>query len=65
MDNNDSGAFFTGILLGVVVILLVIGASSTSPTNLYRKAIENCEKDLPRNKHCKVIGVIDESSEVQ
>jgi hypothetical protein len=48
--------------LGFVLATVVIGVVANLPfSNVvkYDNAIKECEKALPRDKHCKVIGVID------
>lgn len=50
-------------ILGVIVGCLLMVALSCLPgskINLYDKAIEKCEKELPRNQKCKIIGVVKE-----
>ena len=58
---SDSLGFgvFAGFMLGIV---FCIGLSSLPDSGIekYKKAIEECEKSLPRDKHCKVIGVVDD-----
>ena len=48
--------FFAGALISFVIMLWLM-ASPRSDTTKYRKAIKECEQTLPRDKHCKVIGV--------
>lgn len=45
-----------GFFLGVATILWVIN-SPWSDNSKYRQAIRECERTLPRDQHCKVIGV--------
>lgn len=56
---NDNSYIGVGFVLGLVVSVL-ISSLPMSNSSLYKKAIEECEKSLPRDKHCKVIGVVDE-----
>jgi len=47
-------------LLGVVLGLLISGAMRGLPNStdaLYRKAIEQCERSIPRDKHCVITGI--------
>ena len=53
--------FALGFVLATVVIGVIANLPFSSVTK-YNDAIKECEKSLPRDKHCKVIGVIDESS---
>ena len=48
--------------IGFVVAILIIGVIANLPfsnVTKYNDAIKECEKSLPRDKYCKVIGVID------
>lgn len=55
--NDVAGAFLTGVLCGVVIIGALCKVVPSSAVQQYRTAIEQCEAKLPRNQHCKVIGV--------
>ena len=46
-----------GFILGVVA-LIILGDLPFSDGSKYRQAIHECEKNLPRNQHCEVIGVV-------
>lgn len=49
--------------LGFVLATVVIGVIANLPfsnVTKYDNAIKECEKILPRDKHCKVIGVVDD-----
>ena len=48
-------AFFMGIVVSGAILNL-----PNSPINKYEDAIKECEKSLPRDKHCKIIGVVDD-----
>ena len=51
--------------IGFLVAILIIGIIVNLPisnVSKYNNAIEECEKSLPRDQHCKVIGVLDDSS---
>lgn len=53
--------FALGFILATVVIGVIANLPFSNVTK-YDKAIKECEKSLPRDKHCKVIGVLDDSS---
>lgn len=60
--NFDGQPYFMGIVIGLILGLIIAASLSnldTSPSTLYFNAIKECEKTLPRNQHCKIIGVID------
>lgn len=49
--------------LGFVFATVVIGVMANLPfsnVTKYDNAIKECEKSLPRDKHCKVIGVVED-----
>jgi hypothetical protein len=48
--------FFWAAFLGFIVAVWLVN-SPWSDNAKYREAIKECEKSLPRDKHCKVIGV--------
>ena len=50
--------FFAGGLISCVIMLWLM-ASPWSDTTKYRNAIKECERTIPRDQHCKVIGVIE------
>ena len=60
---NDG--FIPGLFLGIIAgIWISIGSQdvmSDSYKNQIKKAIEVCEKDLPRNQHCVITGVVEKS----
>jgi hypothetical protein len=47
---------FWGFFLGVIVMVW-LNASPWSDATLYQRALKECERTLPRDQHCKVIGV--------
>lgn len=52
--------------LGFVAATVVFGIMANLPfSNVakYNAAIKECEKTLPRDQHCKVIGVVDKELE--
>jgi len=58
---SDDASFKIGIVLGVLAGLTLFAMLSYSDRVKYTMAIQECEKSLPRDKHCKVIGVVDDS----
>jgi len=48
--------FWWGIAFGFMMAIFVAN-SPWGDVYKYRKAIEECERTLPRDQHCKVIGV--------
>lgn len=57
MDNLYS--VFMGIVIGIILTGLILNHHGT-PFNTMRTAIEECEKTLPRNQHCKIIAIPDD-----
>jgi len=52
--------FLSGLLVSAVFVLFL----SITPINIFTQVtelIENCEKSLPRNQHCIIIAVKDET----
>lgn len=54
--SNILSAFF----IGVFVMGILMDIQNTKTLSNYKRAIQECEKSLPRDKHCKVIGVVDD-----
>jgi hypothetical protein len=54
--------FSLGFCTATVVLGIVANLPFSSVTK-YDKAIKECEKTLPRDQHCKVIGVVDKDLE--
>lgn len=52
---------FIGAAIALNTISIINITWNGSSRNIIKSAIETCEKDLPRNKHCKIIGVVDET----
>jgi len=48
--------FWWGIFLGLVISVWCLNHPWSDNTK-YRKAIQECERTLPRDQNCKVIGV--------
>ena len=48
--------FWWGIAFGFMIAIFVVH-SPWGDISKYRKAIEECERTLPRDQQCKVIGV--------
>lgn len=53
---RDTKDFFSGLLIGGLIVM-IISSLPFSDAARYRKAIDDCERVLPRNVHCKVVGV--------
>lgn len=56
MSRDEFIAFPVGILVGGGLVPLLI-ISTSSYHSLAQKALTECESNIPRNKHCKVIAV--------
>lgn len=54
---NDLGIFCSGILIGWVILALLL-IFTQSYHQMARDAIRECERNLPRNQSCIVIGVV-------
>lgn len=58
--------FSLGVVMPFVIAVLtligvlVLESSQYSDGSKYRAAMAECERTLPRDKHCHVIGVIDQ-----
>lgn len=62
MDNlyrGFIGSCFIGIAIGIFLTGIFIDHDGTK-FNTMQKAIEDCEKTLPRNKNCKIIAIPDD-----
>lgn len=66
----DAGQVFrngliVGLTLGVLLCMLIAvlaaanDAKLSRVTQAYNAAIQECEKSLPRDQHCKLVGVVD------
>lgn len=48
-----------GIVMGLVIAKGIEDTSQDSYKNQVKLAIEVCERDLPRNQHCTIRGVVE------
>jgi capsular polysaccharide biosynthesis protein len=53
-------SFVISVVNIVLAFLLGIVVSVGMVSSQYHDAIKECEKALPRDKHCKIIGVVDD-----
>jgi len=62
--SNEGGTLLFGMtlsfFLGAAFTLALDSVLPEAPMLEYKKAIEECEKGLPRDQTCKIIGVINE-----
>ena len=58
-DNGFTPGIILGTITGVLCMVFIQEIMSDSPKNQIRKVIEVCEKDLPRNQHCVITGVVE------
>ena len=56
MNNRVSAT----VLIVLFLVLIWLELSPISDGYKYRTAIAECQKSLPRDKQCRVIGVIDQ-----
>jgi len=49
--------FIFGGFISIVLLMVAIDLSPNSHKNIVDNAIKECEKELPRNQHCKIIAV--------
>lgn len=58
---NDGFIFgnILGIIAGIWISIGFQDIMSDSYKNQIKKVIEVCEKDLPRNQHCVITGVVE------
>ena len=54
---DDNGSTFFGVFIGLF-IASCLNALPWADASLYSEAKHECEKTLPRNQECKVIGVV-------
>jgi len=62
MKNNKMNIFifFIGLSVGVLVVSIMLTYLQNSSYSIVTKSITECELNIPRNQHCKIIAVIDE-----
>jgi hypothetical protein len=48
---------FYGLMMGILLYISMAAAVPNSIYNQHHKAIDACEKDLPRSEHCVIIAV--------
>lgn len=53
---SDNMKVSTGILIGFA-LAAVVNTTPWSDAEIYRRAIRDCEKQLPRDQTCIVVGV--------
>ena len=51
--NKDTPTFLLGMFWGIILFILFISLPFTIVSKA-RKAIQECEKTLPRNQHCEI-----------
>lgn len=56
-SNEKPWNFKTGVLLASL-FFVILNSAPFSDAARFRKAIEACEKNLPRTQHCDVQGVV-------
>jgi hypothetical protein len=54
--NDLLGALIITAIIGFAIFGVLAAVTNTFPSEL----IQICEKELPRNKHCKLIAIVDE-----
>jgi len=57
MKNKLAMMFFGGMFLGTLLYNLLLTIIPTSTIYKYDKAIELCEKDLPRSQSCVITAI--------
>jgi hypothetical protein len=62
--NNGLQIFLCGVVIGVVSLVGLLKLIPTSGHSQYAKAIQECEATLPRDRHCLVVGVPNETEEI-
>lgn len=56
---RDTPSLFVGISFGIILFVLFLHLPFTT-ISVARKAIEECERNLPRNQHCKISAIPEE-----
>jgi len=56
-------AFLTGICVALILLMIILALSDV-PENAasYREAITQCEQSLPRDHHCVITAIVEESN---
>jgi len=49
--------FFAGCALGIVVFMVLLGTLPGSVVRQANEALQECEKSLPRDQHCKLFAL--------
>ena len=60
MNDFSFVIFVVNIVLAFLLGIVVSVGMVSSPLTEYHDSIKECEKALPRDKHCKIIGVVDD-----
>ena len=55
--NKDAGFNLISITCGVFIVLFVVNFLPGSLFNSAKKAMNECEKTLPRNQHCIITAI--------
>lgn len=59
----SSDGFTPGLLIGIIAGICISIWFQDFATNSYKNQIENaievCEKELPRNQHCVITGIVE------
>jgi len=59
MNDGFIPGLFLGIIAGIWISIGFQDVMSDSYKNQIKNVIEACEKDLPRNQHCVITGVVE------
>jgi hypothetical protein len=54
--NKDTPTFLFGMSWGIVLFVILISLPFTYNSKA-QKAIQECEKTLPRNQHCEITAI--------
>lgn len=54
---NVLGTLISGGVIMLFILVAVMDLSPTSYKNIVETAIKECEKDLPRSQHCKIVAL--------
>ena len=61
-QNGVAGPFVIGFIAGIIVLMTLVKYGDSIVSRHY-KMIEECERSLPRDQHCKTIAVPVEKEE--